>query len=311
MRFLAIPVLCLMLCLGLWPAGSAAQVRSVEVRSPRAFGFFLGDIITSQVDIVVDKGFSVQPASLPRPGPVTYWLDLRDVKVEQTERGETTRIRLNLTYQSFYAALDARVMEIPGFTVTVASGASGGTTTAGANVPPWSINVSPLREVKPPAREDPSDYLRPDGGVVPLDTAWPLRGAAALGGLALLALALLARDRAWWPFRARPRRAFAGTLGRIRRLSRGSDQDAAYREALLALHRGLDETDGRRVLADDLPTFLDRHPAYRDLAPALARFFAASRLAFFGRETTAARGRWPFADLLGTAKTLAAVERAS
>lgn len=307
MRLLAI----LALCLGLWPTAAAAQIRSIEVRSPRTFGFFLGDLVSSQVDIVVDKGFSIQPASLPSPGPVTYWLDLRDVKIEQTSKGDTSHVRLNLTYQSFYAALDARVMEIPGFTVTVASGDGGGTTTAGANVPPWSINVSPLREVKPPAREDPAEYLRPDGALAPIDTAWHRRAAAAFAALAFLALALLARNRAWWPFHTRPNRAFAGAHGQIRRLTRSPDEDAAYRTALLALHRGLDETDGRRVLADDLPAFLERHPGYRALAPALSAFFSASRLAFFGRETAAARGQWPFATILGTAKDLAAVERAS
>lgn len=306
-RFLPI----LILCLGLWPVPLSAQIRSVEIRSPRAFGFFLGDLITAQVDIVVDKGFSVQPASLPRPGPVTYWLDLRDIKVDETQQGDANRIRLALTYQSFYAALDARVMEIPGFTVTIASGASGGTTTAGAHMPPWSINVSPLREVKPPAREDPSEHLRPDGSVAPLDPHWPLRGAAVCAGLSVLALALLARDRAWWPFRGRPNRAFAGAHGIVRRLARRPEQDAGYREALLALHRGLDDTDGRRVLADDLPAFLDRHPAYRGLEPALTGFFAASRLAFFGRETAAARQQWPFATALDTARNLAAVERTS
>ncbi|GJE62541.1 hypothetical protein MPOCJGCO_4674 [Methylobacterium trifolii] len=62
----------------------------------------------------MDAGFTIQRASLPRPGPVAYWLDLRAVAVEETRQGDGNRIRLRLTYQSFYAALDARTLEMPG-----------------------------------------------------------------------------------------------------------------------------------------------------------------------------------------------------
>ena len=90
---------------------------------------------------------------------------------------------------------------------------------------------------------------------------------------------------------------------------RGRGDDEGYRQTLLALHRGLDGTDGRRVLADDLPGFLDRHPAFRAQGEALARFFSASRRAFFGRQTAAARESWPFAEAEATLRRLAAAER--
>lgn len=301
--------LAILLVLLAWPGAVLAQVRSVEVRAPRSFGYFVGDLVRVQVDILVDDGFAVQSASLPQPGPVTYWLDLRDIAVEDTAQGDARRIRLKLTYQSFYAALDARSMEIPGFAITLASDRQGGVTTAKAQVPDWSINVSPLREVQPPAREDPTEYMRPDGRTPPLDVQPPLRWAALFAVLALLALGLLARDRAWAPFGTRRGRAFAAVQRSLRTLARRPDHDTAYREALIALHRGLDQTDGRRVLADDLPAFLERHPVFRPQETGLARFFSASRLAFFGRETAAARGQWPLADAEAVAKSLAAAER--
>ncbi|WP_284246793.1 nonribosomal peptide synthetase MxaA, partial [Methylobacterium haplocladii] len=272
----------LLLALIALPGSLQAQVRSVEVRTLRPFGYFVGDLVRVQVDIMVDDGFTVQAASLPQPGPITYWLDLRDIAVEETAEDDARRIRLHLTYQSFYAALDARTLEIPGFALTVASDRKDGVTSAKAQVPAWSINVSPLREIQPPPREDPTEYMRPDGRTAPLEVAPSLRWAGVFAGLALLALAVLARDRAWGPFGRRRGRAFAGVQRNLRTLVRRPDHEAAYREALIALHRGLDETDGRRVLADDLPAFLDRHPAYRQQESGLARFFTASRLAFFG-----------------------------
>lgn len=297
----------------LLPAAAAAQVLSVEVRTPRPFGYFLGDLVQAQVDLVVDAGFVVQPASLPQPGPLAYWLDLRRVAVTEPAPVEgNRRIRLDLTYQIFYAALDARPLEIPGFSVTLASG-SGGGATARADVPAWSFTISPLREVQPARQDDPADYMRPDGTVGPLDAQPALLASGGFAAAALAALAVLARDRAWPPFRPRRVRSFAAARHRLRRLKgaagSGPEAEAAYRAGLLALHRGIDAADGRRVLADDLPGFLGRHPDLAGEARRLDAFFAASRLAFFGSDCAGARSALPFAALEETVRRLAAAER--
>ncbi|MDO9425759.1 MAG: nonribosomal peptide synthetase MxaA, partial [Methylobacterium sp.] len=93
--------------------------------------------------------------------------------------------------------------------------------------------------------------------------------------------------------------------------ARTPDAEAAYGDALRALHRGLDATDGRRVLADDLPGFLARHPAYRPDAAGLADLLSASRLAFFGPGPAAARAALPWPHLEALARRLAAAERAA
>lgn len=295
MRFFAV------LFLVLQAGAAAAQVRSVEVRVPRGFGYFLGDLLHARVDIALEPGTTVQQASLPRPGPVTYWLDLRDVAVERIAGG----LRLRLTYQSFYAALDARRLEVPGFTVALADETPGGTTTAQAEIPAWTFGVSPLREVQPEKRDDPADYLQPDGRTRRLDPEPAAMAALGFAGLALPALALLAWDRAW--LGRRRGRPFAQAARRLRKLPGAGE--SGYREALRLIHRGLDETDGRRLLADDLPDFLDRHPAFRGEGEALARFFAASRRAFFGRAVDEARELWPWPTLQAAVGRFAAAER--
>lgn len=286
----------------LHPGGAAAQVSGIEVRVPRPFGYFLGDLVHSQVDIAADPGFTLKRASLPRPGPVTYWLDLRAVAVEEG----SGRTRLRLTYQTFYAALDTRQVAVPGFAVVLENATAGGITTATAQVPGWPLGMAALREVQPPAHDDPAEYLRPDGRASRLDPVPFLRAALACLGLAVLALAALGYDRAW--FGRRRRRPFTQAVRALRRL--GSDE-SGYREALRLVHRGLDETDARRVLADDLPAFLARHPAFRGEDAALARFFAASRRAFFGRDLAAARATWPRAEIDAGLRRLAAAERAA
>lgn len=302
----------LALLLALVSLPAAAQVRGVELRTPRAFGYFQGDLVQVQAEIRTDPGFTLQRSSLPKPGPVTYWLDLRDVRTEESRGADGAHvIRLRLTYQDFYVALDARTLEVPGFPVTVENAGANGSTTAVAQLPAWKIGVSPLREVQPERRDDPAEYLRPDGRTPRLDPQPALASAAGFLALAVLALLLLAYDRAWWIFGRRRGRPFALAQKALYRAKRRSQGEALYREALLALHRGLDATDGRRVLADDLPDFLERHPTFREQAGSLQTFFSASRLAFFGRDTAGAGTTLPLPEVETLLRRLGAVERSA
>ncbi|WP_245292015.1 nonribosomal peptide synthetase MxaA [Methylobacterium tarhaniae] len=294
------------------PLPAEAQIGSVVVRSPRPFGLFVGDRFDAKVEIEAADGFAPQAASLPKPGPLTYWLDLTAVSVAPGPARDGHRLwRLSLTYQTFYAALDVRRLDLPAFTVTFASEVAHATTSAVAEVPGWQISVSPLREIQPPPVADPVEYLRPESPNPRLDPALPRALAWAFASFGLAGLLALARDRAWWPFRHRPARAFAAAWRQVRRQAARPDAEVAYREALLALHRGLDRTDGRRVMGEDLAAFLARHPAYAALAQPLDRFFRASREVFFGRDPSVAQRTCPFPDLMATARRLAAAERAA
>jgi mxaA protein len=284
---------------------AAETAPTITITAPRDIGFFAGDLITADVTIAALEGATVDHASLPMPGPLAYWLDLRAIAVEEHGHGRERRIVLRLEYQNFYVALDARRMEIPGFTVRLTAGSAVETVEA----PPWTIGVSPLREVAPPAQEDPKTYLQPDRAAPRLDTGrwWDAAGALAIA--TLLALVLLAFDRAWWPFHRRPARHFAAAVRRLRGLRGRSDTEEAYLEALLILHRALDRADGRRILADDVPAFLDRHIVFAPLRPRLETFFQASRRAFFGSAPDKARRDLSFEDLQVLGRDMAVAER--
>jgi mxaA protein len=285
---------------------SNAVVKSIVIRAPRDIGFFAGDLVKADIDLVVADGYAIEPASLPHPGPIDYWLDLRSIDVEDvSDRGER-RYRLKLLYQNFYDALDARPQAIPTFTLRLVKGGE----TVTADIPAWNIGVSPLREIAPPVQDDPKDYMRADADtpMVKTQALWRATILTALASLA--ALALLAHDRAWWPFLDRPARVFASAGRRLRKLEIRSSLDEAYLEGLLILHRGIDQTDGRRVLADDLPDFLLRHPGFAPLAEGFAHFFKASRLAFFASDPARSRAILSFAGLEAFARKLAAAERA-
>jgi mxaA protein len=283
---------------------AAAQVRSIEDHSDRAFGYFVGDVIHRDIDVVVDPGFRLEPASAPKPGPITYWLDLTEAKVTESSSSSERRYKLKLTYQLFYVALDPRKLEIPKFQLLFTNGDR----SVPATIEAWRFNVSPLREVEPAAVDNPSDYLQPDAPAKPIDLGPVARWTAGFGVATILALLLVACDRAWAPFRKRPGRPFTVAARRIHELMRGGEE-TAYLPALQILHRAVDDAAGHRVLADDLPTFLEERPQFKALAPDFGRFFDSSRDAFFGADPATASLKFPASTLVAFGDGLAAAER--
>lgn len=289
------------------PLPAAAAVRSVELSGPRPFGVFIGDVIRHEVTITADPGLQMVAASLPRPGPLTYWLDLRGIDLEDLGTGGgVRRHRLHLEYQSFYAPLETLALEIPAFTLTLQDGAE----RAEATVPAWRFLTSPLREIRP-QRGEAGTYMRPDAvpRSIPL-TGW-LVATCSSGGSALLLAGLIARHRGWWPFRTRARRPFARAVRKLRRSLRNRADEQTYRTALQILHRAFDSTAKRRLLSEDLPIFFDAAPTFRPLQSDIERFFAASRQAFFGSDDAAALRLLPAEALLALADRLATAERAA
>lgn len=290
-------------------AGEAlAQVRSVDLREPRPFGYLIGDVIHLDVDIVLDPAFRLVPASLPKARTVTYWLDLRSIAVQDLGvQGGERRYRLSLDYQTFYAPLEPRALEIPGFAFT----ATDGSNEAQGNVPGWRFLMSPLREIIPARSGGGGIYLRGDAepAAIPYATA----GAAALGsGLTgLLFLGALAHHRAWWPFRVQRKCPFERAMRDVRQAVGREGRAEGYLASLLSLHRAFDVTFGRRLLGDDVPAFVGQAPAFRPLQADIDRFFAASRRAFFGSDLSGAMATQPPEALGALARRLAAAERAA
>jgi mxaA protein len=274
-----------------------ADEPRVKIHSTRPFGYFVGDLIRARVEITVPADTVLAAASLPRPGPLTVSLDLKEVEVHTTMIGADKRWDLDLVYQNFYVALDVRNIEIPGFDLRV-----GDETVA---VPAWSVGVAPLREIAPAKQERPEDYLRPDSPMVSAEETQPERLALAFGTLSILALGAVARDRAWPPFQKRRARIF-NALAHELAARRYGGIDALPGD-MLNVHRTIDRANGGALLAEDVPVFLAERPEFASLESSFDRFFAASRDAFF---SPGARHGYGFAELLEFVRALARQERA-
>lgn len=257
---------------------ASAEAASVSIHSARPFGYFAGDLIHARVDISAAGNATLSAASLPRPGPLTISLDLKDVVVSEASAGGGKIWHLDLTYQNFYVALDVRNIEIPGFVVSVTTPAGPET----VKVPTWRVGVSPLREIVPEKKERADDYLRPDAAALLVDERRPQILALAFGAAASLSLIAVARDRGWPPFHRRPARIFSALARRLAAKASRASGDQALRLAILEVHRAIDAVNGASLLAEDLPGFLDRRPEFAVLQPCLERFFAASSRRFFG-----------------------------
>jgi len=290
----------------LWPPGASAGLRGLKMEEPRPFGYFTGDVVVLKAAIAVDGTTELVQASLPKPGPVTYWLDLTGVDVEETRSGGGRQYNVTLTYQTFYVPYDSRKLTIPSWTMRL-FGSSGPDR---AVIPAFTFTSSPLRELFPEkSGETVETFLRPDAKPYLLSSQ-PLF-AALLGStaLALLSLTLLARHLAWWPFRRRPRRPFTRAARLIARPGPNGGGTIESRDALLVLHRAFDEALGRRMLAEDLERFLDEHPEHAGCRTGIAQFFECSRRAFFiGGVAKLSEGLQRSA-LLKLSRALAASER--
>lgn len=295
------------LCFFAGSVTAAARVVSLAVEEPRTFGYFEADVLRREAVLTVTAGDRIDPASLPRPGPVNYWLELRSADLDVRSESSETQYRLRLEYQAFYSALDPRKLTIPGFTLRV-TGAEGD---AEARVPSWSFVVSPLRELFPGAQAEAPEAvaLQPDAAprLVSTDLARNAVLAAALAALA--SLVLLARHMAWWPFRAHQRRPFTEAARFLRSHAKHLAGAGGYRAAMLKLHRAFDLAAGRRVLPDDLAAFLGEHPEFAPMAGEIERAFASSREAFFGGDVDGARALMPVPELTQLVARLGEAER--
>lgn len=286
-------------------APAAAQVGRVETSGPPPFGLLLGDVFTLTTRVDVAAPFRLDRSALPKPGPITYALDLRSLGVaEGAAPGGGTRYEIKAEYQTFYAPLETIEQTAPPLALAFTDGAG---RRVEAKSGQWTYLTSPLRPVAATAGGGGGFTLRPDAAPRPISVRRAAIEVGAAVGAALAALVLLAWSRAWPPFHRRPSRPFARAARAVARQAKAGE--AGRKAAMLALHRAFDAAAGRRLFGDDVRAFLAARPAFQRLEPAVAAFFEASRAAFFGaRGSDGGLGSDALARL---ARDLARAERAS
>ncbi len=167
MKRLMMMVLLLTGCSG----SNTEPVRNFTFTAPRPFGYVLGDEITQRIEFDTDDSVTLQTTSLPVKGQIKRWLNLNAVSVKQQERDGGIHHELTLRYQVFYAALEVKLLTIPGFNLSLQQSGKA----LSQAVPTWAFNVSPLRELAV-RKTEKGEYKRRDAQPDFLDNTKPISG---------------------------------------------------------------------------------------------------------------------------------------
>ncbi|HWK50326.1 MAG TPA: hypothetical protein VNR40_10595 [Steroidobacter sp.] len=247
------------------PDAIVAQPRVVSsiVEQPRPFGYVIGDVITQRVLLTTPRE-EFEPTVLPPVQRVNIWFVRRASRIEATPDG---RRWLVVDYQLINSPQALATVQLPAWKI---EDQTHGTQLA---IPAAPVSAAPLISNSSSSTDI---ELRPDRQVSSLDTAssranvflWSI----ALGVILLAWLAWLQ----WRNWRDSYNRPFARALHQLRRM------DEMAPEAWQTVHRAFDQTAGRVLQIDTLPTLFERAPYLQPQRAAIERFFAQSNERFFG-----------------------------
>jgi mxaA protein len=282
----------ILLALSLLGCSDKSSVGDVELLTPRPFGYVIGDEIQHRIRVETRNGVKLQAGSLPRQGALNRWLNLNDIKVEESRAGSGFRYTIDLTYQVFHAPNEVKMLTIPGFNLVLGQGDK----TAEQAVPAWPFTLSPLRGLA--IRLDESgEYKRPDAMPPALRTGGPMLGLIVAGLIALASGGGLAYLYGYLP--GLPRRSLFKRAGR--KLARLSGQE--LEQGLTIFHEALNALNRQPLFKHKLAGFYRQHPQYKLVSEQLDWFFNCSNRYFFAGEAE------PGLEALGKLRKLCAACR--
>ncbi len=262
---------------------SMAQPTTANIRleEPRGYGYVVGDLVQRRATIALDPGRTIATTSLPRPGRLNTWLELRRIDAKPVREG----VELDVVYQIVNAPEKVITIVLPAIALKTAGDTGPGVEGEVIEISAWPITVSPLTPDFVLARAG-LEAMQPD--VMPQPE--PLRPIALRLALWVLLLTivgyLLAARRdprlAFW----RRNAPFRDALADLHRLARrgSSATTDLEREALARLHHAFNASAGCALFADRLSPLYAARPGLRELAPQVQAFYAESRRVFFSSQ---------------------------
>ena len=257
------------------PAENQAQIHVLE-RSPRNFGFVLGDIIRQRFLLTLPAGQQLNQHTLPRPGRLNDWLDLREFHITPQQEATNTQTtnphayELDFTYQLFKQVDAPGNITIPSTTLLIVDNDP-------LALPKWTISYGTLL----PGKAQKPIPLRPPSDPKTVDTEhWLQLFYIALVGLLLCLLIGLC----WYylPFFQRHHQAFTRANRQLKKLKNRSPSDP--QQALNIFQQALTESAGKTLFPDQLDPYFKDHPHYKPLAEGTDKLLQQSYRARFAPE---------------------------
>jgi mxaA protein len=244
---------------------------NVRTEDPRPFGYVIGDELSRRIEIDAPSNFKLLSDSLPRPGRVDAWLELRKIKVTEISRGDRTRHTLDLHYQIMNSPEGVKMHELSKLLIKFNNLDKPET----VDILESPFTVSPITPAFVLARAG-LEEMRADKSA-PLISATAHYWRLALAALLAIAAMFAGLYVTWGiPFLRKHNGPFARATREIKKLS-----DTDHAAALRRVHRAFDETAGAAIFPQHLAEFFTRHPAFSDVQNDAQQFFDASRGQFF------------------------------
>ncbi len=253
----------------------AQAAPSVQTEEPRAYGWLPGDVIVRRATIDATGAFTLDAASLPKPGRLGNAFELRSLAHESHRTADGRRHELRLEYQVFFSPTSTRTLELPPVLLRFDTAGR----TQDVRIEAWPVTVSPLVPPEVSPRRGLGE-LQPDLPPPLVDTRPARLALTTAAALALLPALFLLNAYVGLPWLARRRRPFALAWRELRR-ARGSEAERR-RVAFEQLHAALNASAGRALFAGDVAAFVAAQPQYTPLRDELSRFFERSQAEFFG-----------------------------
>lgn len=247
-------------------AQAQAQDATVTVHM-RETGYVLGDLIEQRIELQAGSSKIVRN-SLPAPGRVNNWLELRAARIED-------RSHLRLTYQVFGAVEQALTLEIPAFKLRLRTGQEETVLV----VPAAPFVLSP---VLPATLSENDRVARSAPPPKPGPERW-LLGAALVCAALSAALALyLAWIHDRLPFLSRRAGPLTRLFRRLRRPLSARAQQPVDLDVLRDVQAAFNTCAGETLYEATLPLLFARAPHLAPLREDIEAFFEYSRESFYG-----------------------------
>lgn len=254
--FLIVWLLSLMLPLSAMAAGVSVKYRDT--------GYTLGDLIETVVSIELGKGQHIDKMSLPQPGRMLPWLELRAVSLSDPLLNSCQEIRL--VWQIYATVENAMQLKLPGIEIGVL-----GPHPTKLLIPAQTIHMSPVLP-NPLLSEQP----RPDLPPFRYDEKGPLIKAIVTIGLTLVSLMMWCWLTDRLPFLPRHPGPITSLARKLKRIPK---MDIAV---LRMIHAALNDAAGETLYPDTLRTLFEHSPYLRPQQTAIEQFFMSSWQHFYG-----------------------------
>lgn len=240
-------------------------VTEVQI-TMREHGYHLGDILVQKVVVPHQKAQSIDQKSLPLPGPIKPWLDLREIHTAPVEGGTA----LTLYWQVFATVEAAQQLQLPGWRLSLKGHPAVPVNikpTAFFHSPVFSSNVTEIerKPTRPPLQYDVSIWQ------------W-LTISALMVSLFSAGAALWVQDRLpWWPFQP-------GPLCWLHRQFK-KRSNSAIEDKLTMAYRSICLAAGTTLHRQNIALLFKRAPYLQALQPEIEHFVSSYSDYQFGHQS--------------------------